>query len=116
MATTAKKYDTSYKKKTDTDRDSYLPSRSPKEMRQCAGCAAFYHRRHWSLTKSHGFDFSVRVHPCYCPACRKIKDHRASAELDLVSFNKVKNKTSYASYAMKKCVLAKKSFGADHED
>lgn len=94
MATTAKKYETSYKKKTDTDRDSYLPSRSPKEMRQCVRCAAFYHRRHWSLTKSHGFDFSVHVHPCYCPACRKIKDHRASGELDLVSFNKVKNKTS----------------------
>ncbi|HEX5604995.1 MAG TPA: BCAM0308 family protein [Candidatus Binatia bacterium] len=85
MATTVKKYDTSYKKRTDTDRDTYLPKRSPEEMLQCLGCAAFYHRRHWTLTKPTGFDFSVRVHLCYCPACRKIKDQRASGELDLAS-------------------------------
>jgi hypothetical protein len=74
MATTVKKYDISYKKRTDTDRDTYLPRRSPKEMLQCLGCGAFYRQRHWTLTKPTGFDFSVRARSCYCPACRKIKD------------------------------------------
>lgn len=92
MTTTAKKYNTSYKKRTDTDRDTYLPKRSPKEMLRCAGCGAFYHRRRWTLTKPDGFDFSGRARSCYCPACRKIKDHRASGELDLVSFTDVEKK------------------------
>jgi hypothetical protein len=56
-------------------------------MLQCLGCGAFYHRRHWTLTKPTGFDFSVRVRSCYCPACRKIKDLRASGELEPASFN-----------------------------
>jgi len=92
MATTAKKYDTSYKKKIDTDRDSYLLKRAPKEMIQCGGCGAFYHRRRWTLRKPNGFDFSVRTRLCYCPACRKVKDQRASGELDLVSFPDLEKK------------------------
>jgi hypothetical protein len=87
MATTAKKYDTSYKKRTDTDRDTYLPRRSPKEMLQCVGCGAFYHRRHWTLTKPSGFDLALQTPSVYCPACRKIKGQRASGELDVVSFD-----------------------------
>lgn len=92
MATTAKKYNTTYKKRTDTDRDSYLPRRSPKETLRCVGCGAFYHRRRWTLTPPDGFDFSARAGSCYCPACRKIKDQRAPGELDLVSFKGIERK------------------------
>lgn len=81
MGATGKKYDTSYKKRTDTDRDTYLPRRSPKEMIQCAGCGALYHRRRWTLTTPTGFDPSTPTRSLYCPACRKIKDRRASGEL-----------------------------------
>ena len=41
MGATTKRYDTSYKKRTDTDQDSYLPLRSPREVIRCAGCGAF---------------------------------------------------------------------------
>jgi len=86
MAVTWKKYDATYKKRTDIDRDSYLPSRSPKEIIQCAGCGAFYHRRRWTLTMPHGYTPAMHTHPIYCPACLKIKDRRASGEVHLGGF------------------------------
>jgi hypothetical protein len=92
MATTAKKYSTSYKKKTDTDQDSYLPRRSPKETLRCVGCGAFYYRRHWTLTAPDEFNSPDSACSCYCPACRKIKDRCASGELDLVSFNGIERR------------------------
>jgi len=84
MEGAAKKYTTSYKKKNDVHRDTYLPRRSPKEIIQCTGCGAFYHRRHWTLTAPLGFSQPVHLHPAYCPACRKIKEHSASGELHLL--------------------------------
>lgn len=84
MATTWKKYDATYKKRPDVDSDSYLPVRSPKEIIQCAGCGAFYHRRHWTLTAPNGFKSPVHLHPVYCPACAKLKARSASGELHLV--------------------------------
>jgi hypothetical protein len=83
MRTGAKKYNTNYKKKIDVHHDTFLPRRSPKEIIQCTGCGAFYHRRHWSLTAPPGFTSPVHLHPVYCPACRKIKAHSVSGELHL---------------------------------
>lgn len=84
MRTGVKKYNTNYKKKIDVDRDTYLPRKPPKEIIQCAGCGAFYHRRYWTLTAPAGFSPPANLHAVYCPACRKIKDHRFSGEVDLV--------------------------------
>jgi len=83
MKAAAKKYNTTYKKKIDIDRDTFLPRRSPKEIIQCSGCGAFYHRRHWTLVSPAGFNPPVHVHPIYCPACRKIKERCPSGEVDL---------------------------------
>ena len=79
----AKKYNTQYKKRVDVERDTYLPKLSPKEVIQCTGCGAFYHRRHWVLAVPVGFKLPVHVHPIYCPACRKIKQGYPSGELSL---------------------------------
>ncbi len=79
----AKRYNTQYKKKVDIDRDTYLPRLSPKEVIQCTGCGAFYHRRHWMLAMPAGFNPPAHVHPIYCPACRKIKERYPSGELSL---------------------------------
>jgi len=84
MKAAAKKYNTTYKKKIDIDRDTFLPRRSPKEIIQCSGCGAFYHRRHWTLVPPAGFNPPVHVHPIYCPACRKIKERCPSGEVDLL--------------------------------
>lgn len=84
MRAGAKKYNTNYKKKIDVHHDTFLPRQSPKEIIQCTGCGAFYHRRHWSLTTPAGFTSPVHLHPVYCPACRKIKAHSVSGELHLV--------------------------------
>src|SRR5690348_18226940 len=83
MGATTKRYDTSYKKRTDTDHDSYLPSRSPAGVIRCAGCGAFYYRRRWSLSSPAGFDSARVRRQVYCPAWRKIKDHLASGEVRL---------------------------------
>jgi hypothetical protein len=79
----AKKYNTQYKKKVDVERDTYLPRLSPKEVIQCTGCGAFYHRRHWALAAPAGFNVPTHAHPVYCPACRKTKEHYPSGELSL---------------------------------
>jgi hypothetical protein len=83
MKAATKKYNTNYKKKIDVHHDTFLPRRSPKEIIQCTGCGAFYHRRHWSLTAPAGFTSPIHLHPVYCPACRKIKAHSVSGELHL---------------------------------
>lgn len=84
MKSAAKRYNTNYKKKEgDVERDSYLPRQSPKEIIQCRGCGAFYHRRRWTLTAPHGFNNPEPKHPIYCPACRKIRDGSPGGELQL---------------------------------
>ena len=84
MRTGAKSYNTTYKKRTDIDRDTYLPRRSPKEVLHCSGCGAFYHRRRWTLKLPSDLIPPVSARPIYCPACAKAKDRRASGELHLV--------------------------------
>ena len=79
----AKRYNTQYKKKVDVERDTYLPRLAPKEVIQCTGCGAFYHRRHWMLAAPAGFIMPVHVHRIYCPACRKMKERYPSGELTL---------------------------------
>lgn len=79
----AKRYNTQYKKKVDVERDTYLPKLSPKEVIQCSGCGAFYHRRHWMLAAPAEFKLPVHVHPSFCPACKKIKQGYPSGELSL---------------------------------
>src|SRR5215510_9084591 len=83
MRPATKKYDTSYKKKIDIHRDTFLPRQSPKGIIQCSGCGIFYYRRHWSLEAPAGITMPVRLHPVYCPACRKIKENCASGELHI---------------------------------
>lgn len=90
MRSAAKKYNTTYKKKIDTHRDSYLPRLAPKGILQCAGCAAFYLRRRWTLAApASGWATpplgAARV---YCPACRKIKEHAVSGEIQLFGMTK----------------------------
>ncbi|HSK30676.1 MAG TPA: BCAM0308 family protein [Candidatus Limnocylindria bacterium] len=84
MRSAPKRYNTTYKKKIDIDRDTYLPKRAPKETIRCAGCGAFYHRRYWTLTAPTGFREAAHSRPIYCPACAKTKDRRASGEVHLV--------------------------------
>jgi hypothetical protein len=84
MSTTTKRYDTTYKKKVEVDRDSYLPRQTPKGIIQCTGCGAFYFKRHWTLNPPSGFSNPVHSHPVYCPACMKIKDRYPSGELHIL--------------------------------
>jgi hypothetical protein len=79
-----KKYNTAYKKKVDVWRDTYLPRRSPKEIIQCTGCGAFYHRRHWTLDPPAGFSSPVHAHPIYCPACIKTRHRFPGGEVYLI--------------------------------
>jgi NMD protein affecting ribosome stability and mRNA decay len=83
MRPLAKKYNTNYKKKIDIDRDTFLPRRAPSGVVRCAGCGAFYHRRRWTLTPPADVTPPLGRRPTYCPACRKIKEHSASGELQL---------------------------------
>lgn len=79
-----KKYNTMYKKRVDVWRDTYLPRRSPKEVIQCSGCGAFYHRRHWTLDSPPGFSSPVHPHPVYCPACIKTRHRFPGGEVLLL--------------------------------
>jgi hypothetical protein len=87
MSTTTKRYDTTYKKKVQVDRDSYLPRQAPKGINQCTGCGAFYVKRHWTLNPPSGFSNPVHAHPTYCPACLKIRDRFPGGELHLLSID-----------------------------
>jgi hypothetical protein len=83
MRTARKRYTTTYKKKIDLDRDTFLPRRTPAGVIQCAGCGAFYHRRRWTFSIPAGVA-SFRGGPLqFCPACRKIKAHSVSGEVEL---------------------------------
>lgn len=84
MRPAAKTYNTSYKKKVDVEGDSYLPRKSPKETRQCAGCGAFYYRRRWSLRPPNRTKRLIRSSVIFCPACKKIKEKYPSGELHIV--------------------------------
>lgn len=84
MKALTKKYNTTYKKKPDVDRDTFRPRRAPKENLQCGGCGAFYHRRHWTLTAPTGLTGRSQRHAVLCPACRKTKERRASGEVHLL--------------------------------
>ena len=83
MRAGAKKYNTSYKKKVDVFRDTFLPRRSPKEIIQCRGCGAFYHRRRWTLIVPTEFSPPALRRAWFCPACQKIKAHSVSGEVHL---------------------------------
>ena len=65
----------------------YLPQLAPKGVIQCSGCGAFYYRRHWTLDPPGKFSTQVHVHPVYCPACNKIKDHYPGGELRLAGID-----------------------------
>jgi hypothetical protein len=85
MRAATKKYTTTYKKKIDIDRDNFLPRRTPKGSFQCAGCGAFFYRRRWSLQIPSGITLPDSRGPLlFCPACRKIKAHSVSGELELI--------------------------------
>jgi hypothetical protein len=90
MRSAPKKYNTTYKKKIDIDRDTFLPRRTPKGIFQCAGCGAFYYRRRWTLAAPPG-GTAMPLHgpAAYCPACHKIKEHRGSGELQLCGMSEV---------------------------
>ncbi len=87
MRPAAKKYNTQYKKKVDTERDMYLPKLEPKGTIQCSGCGAFYYRRHWTLVPPGEFSSQVHAHPVYCPACAKIRDRYPGGEVRLHGMN-----------------------------
>jgi hypothetical protein len=85
MRKAGKEYSTSYKKKIDVHRDSFVPSRTPKGTLRCAGCGAFFYRRRWTLKPPPaGEAMSLAAPAAYCPACNKIKQHSASGELHLI--------------------------------
>jgi hypothetical protein len=80
----ARPYNKAFKKAVDVERDMYLPKMAPKGgVIVCAGCGAFYHRRHWTLTRPQGFSEPVKAHPVFCPACHKIRDNYPGGELEL---------------------------------
>ena len=84
MSSTRKKYTTSYKKKVDVERDTYLPRLSPAGIIQCSGCGAFYYRRRWTLKRPTRVPSSVHFNRTFCPACRKINEKYPSGELHLL--------------------------------
>lgn len=88
MTRGVKRYTTSYKKKVDVERDSYLPRWSPKGILYCRGCGAVYYRRRWTLTPPpevrDWVEFRDGVSGTRCPACRKIGDLYASGEVRLL--------------------------------
>ena len=85
MRKAGKRYSTSYKKKIDVDRDTFVPIRTPKGTLRCAGCGAFFYRRRWTLKPPPaGEAMSLAAPATYCPACNKIKQHSVSGELHLL--------------------------------
>jgi hypothetical protein len=82
----AKKYNTTYKKKIDIDRETFVPRAAPKGTFRCPGCGAFYYRRRWSLAAPPGRP-AVSFGRTPCPACKKIKEHSASGELQTLGLN-----------------------------
>jgi len=84
---TVKKFTINYKKKTDTYRDTFVPRRAPKEAIQCAGCGASYHHRRWTLSAPAVAAPPLKRPLAYCPACKKIKQHSASGELQLLGIS-----------------------------
>jgi hypothetical protein len=85
MRSAAKKYNTTYKKKIDLHRDTFVPRRAPSGTLRCAGCGAFFFRRRWTLEAPSAREAMPLVAPAaYCPACKKIKQHSVSGELHLI--------------------------------
>jgi hypothetical protein len=88
MARSLKRYTTAYKKRVDVERDTYLPRRSPKGLLWCTDCGSVYYRRRWTLTPPQEIRESVEVMTgvsfTLCAACRKIRDHYPSGELQLI--------------------------------
>jgi hypothetical protein len=85
MTRQAKRYTTTYKKKVDVERDTYVPRWAPAGLLYCAGCGAVYYRRRWTLTPPDEIrdkaEFGDGVTSALCPACRKIGDRYPSGEL-----------------------------------
>jgi hypothetical protein len=92
MTQVRKRYNTSYKKKVDVERDVYLPRRAPKGLIFCRDCAAVYYRRRWTLApprKIHDRIISDNdVVSAVCPACNKIRDQFPNGELRMLGVAK----------------------------
>lgn len=87
MARGIKRYNTAYKKRVDVERDTYLPRRSPKGLRQCRHCGSVYYRQRWTLNPPEGIRGRLGspggAVPTSCPACRKIRERYPMGELRL---------------------------------
>jgi len=96
MVQLARRYTTSYKKKVDVERDSYLPRWSPKGRLYCNGCGVTYYRRRWTLTPPAEVrdwaEFREGVRTVLCPACRKIRERYPSGEVLLVGVTREESK------------------------
>jgi NMD protein affecting ribosome stability and mRNA decay len=82
-----KGYNTSYKKKGDIGRDTYLPKKSPRGLIQCDNCGAVYFRQRWTAAAAdvpNWRQMQKRAIAGVCPACRKIRDDYPSGEVSVV--------------------------------
>lgn len=63
------------KKAIDTEKDPYLLKLSPNDMAVCRKCAAVYHDKRWSLSKTAAAKAATKKRvDVLCPACQKIKE------------------------------------------
>jgi len=92
MTRVAKRYNTSYKKKVDVERDVYLPSRSPRGLLLCHDCGSVYYRRRWTLTPPRQIHDRINsdkdVSSTVCPACRKVRERFPNGELHMRGVSK----------------------------
>jgi len=79
MTSSARRYNTAYKKSAKVERDIYLPRRAPKGILSCRGCGAVYYRRRWTLEPTREVLKRVELRDgvslTCCPACEKMRDH-----------------------------------------
>jgi NMD protein affecting ribosome stability and mRNA decay len=75
----------SFKKKVDTQTDSYLPKGAPGKMVVCPGCHALSSGKRWRLDEA-AYMKQVRqgtARRVFCPACEKIRDGYPSGQVTL---------------------------------
>lgn len=67
------------KKSIDTEKDPYLPKKSPPDVGECKKCGLIYNGKHWQLRSNAPEDILLEEPKVklVCPACRKIMDNFA---------------------------------------
>lgn len=75
----------SFKKKVDTQTDSYLPKGAPGKVVVCPGCHAISTGKRWRLDEAAYAKLrrAATTRRIFCPACEKIRDGYPSGQVTL---------------------------------